>query len=254
MLGISPTGLDGVSAPLVGLADAVASAPDFSPAAARHWYSRAESRFLVSEPLPGGQTVEFLVTSVEETWHDAGDLPRRTVTYGTPRFFSSEDEDAFYEAGLGSKYPAGRTIPLPTGADVMRFGDELVETNPDQLGGILRRRVAGLGDRRMEEVRLLQLAASLIPAHADDPAMRAQILRVIADIPGITVVPTDRNVVVSIDYLDGDRPLRLMYAFDGDTAHLVGEYLAALATQTEPATVLRASRFSVSNPAGATGS
>lgn len=161
-----------------------------------------------------------------------------------------EKRVAALEGGLA----AGRTMPLPTGADLMQFGDELVVTNPDHLGGILRRRVAGLGDRRMEEVRLLQLAASLIPAHADDPAMRAQILRVIADIPGITVVPTDRNVVVSIDYLDGDRPLRLMYAFDGDTAHLVGEYLAALATQTEPATVLRASRFSVSNPAGATGS
>lgn len=254
VVGITPTGLDGVSAPLVGLADAVASAPDHSAASARHWYARTESRELVSERLSDGRVVEFLLSSVEETWHDAGDVPQRSVTYEAPLFFSPEDEDAFHEAGLSARYPLSRPVVTDAFGDLTSFVTQLEATDAEELGGALRRRVAGLGDQRMEEVRLLQLAAELIPVHADDPAMRAQILRVIADIPGITVVPTDRNVVVSIDYVDGDRPLRLMYEFDGDTAHLVGEYLAALATQTEPVTILRSARRTIPSPLGSNGS
>lgn len=254
VMGITPTGLDGVSAPLVGLADAVASAPDYSTISARHWYARSESRELVSAQLPDGRVVEFLLTSTEETWHDAGDVPQRSVTYQAPLFFSPEDEDAFGEAGLAGRYSLGRPIVTDAFGELSQFAQELKVADAEELGGALRRRVAGLGDQRMEEVRLLQLAAELIPVHADDPAMRAKILRVIADIPGITVVPTDRNVVVSIDYVDGDRPLRLMYEFDGDTAHLVGEYLAALATQTEPAAILRSSRHTIPSPLGSAGS
>lgn len=254
VLGITPTGLDGVSAPLVGLADAVASAPDYSSISARHWYAKTESRELVSEVLADGRVVEFLLSSTTETWHDAGDVPQRSVTHAAPLFFSPEDEDAFHEAGLAGRYSLGRPLITDAFGELSQFAQELDVTDAEELGGALRRRVAGLGDQRMEEVRLLQLAAELIPVHADDPAMRAQILRVIADIPGISVVPTDRNVVVSIDYVDGDRPLRLMYEFDGDTAHLVGEYLAVLATQAEPAAVLRSARHTIPSPFGSVGS
>lgn len=254
VLGIAPTGLDGIAAPLVGLADAVASAPDYSAESARHWYARTESRELISAQLSDGRVVEFLLSSVEEVWHDAGDIPQRSVTFEAPIFFSAEDADAFNEAGLAAQYSLGRPVVTDAFGELSRFVTALGVPDADELGGALRRRVAGLGDQRMEEVRLLQLAAELIPVHADDPAMRAQILRVIADIPGITVVPTDNNVVVSIDYVDGDRPLRLMYEFDGDTAHLVGEYLAALATQTEPAAVLRSARHTIPSPIGSAGS
>jgi hypothetical protein len=41
-----------------------------------------------------------------------------------------------------------------------------------------------------------------------------------------------------------------MYEFDGDTAHLVGEYLAALATQSEPASVIRSAKHSMPAPIG----
>ncbi|MDX1448957.1 MAG: hypothetical protein R3246_07800, partial [Acidimicrobiia bacterium] len=250
VLGITPTGLDGVSSPLIGLADAVAEAPERSGVVARHWYSKAVSRELITETLADGRVIEFLVNATEERWHDAGDTPRLTVTYGNPVFFSPEDEDAFFQSGLSARYGPGRTVTVSNAVDQFLFAKHLEEAKPEVLSGLLRRRVAGLGDQRMEEVRLLQLAAELISLHADDPLMRAQTLRAIADIPGISVLASDRNVVVSIDYVDGDRPLRLMYEFDGDTAHLVGEYLAALATQSEPATVLRAARHSLPSPAG----
>lgn len=253
VLGISPTGLDGHTAPLVGLADAVAAAPELG-LSDRHWYSRTETRELmsVSVDVNGGSVLEFLLPAVEERWHDAGDTPRQTVTYGSPTFFSPEDEDLFDAAGLAAIYGPGTQVTVPVTLDEYRFAATLADSEPEVLEGTLRRRVAGLGERRMEEVRLLQLTAQLMQVHADDPQMRAKILRVIADVPGILVVPTDHNVVVSIDYLDGDRPLRLMYEFDADSAHLVGEYLAVLATHSEPATVLRSARHSLPLPAGVT--
>lgn len=252
LLGIAPTGFDGEAAPLIGLADAVAASPALPEPVGRHWYSRTETRELVSIPvsLDSAMDLQFLVTAVEEQWHDAGDMPRRTVTYGPPRFLSPEDEDAFYAAGLATAFPTGRRTELASSPEDYRFATTLAAEDPDEIGSVLRRRVAGLGDRRMEEVRLLQLTAELVQVHANDPQMRAQILRVIADIPGIRVIPRDQSVVVSIDYPDGDRPLRLMYEFDADSAHLVGEYLAALATQSEPATVIRSARHSIPMPLG----
>lgn len=252
VVGISPTGPDGLSSPLIGLADAVAAAPMQVESSGRHWYSRSESREVVSVPInvDGERTLEFLVVAVEETWHDAGDAPRRTVTYGTPRFFSPEDEDAFHAAGLASRYRDGLQVAAPLAQDEYRFAATLSESDPDLLESTLRSRVAGLGDQRMEEVRLLRLAAELIQLYAGDPALRSGILRVVADIQGIVVIANSGSVVVSIDYLDGDRPLRLMYEFDADTAHLVGEYLAALATQSEPATVLWSARHSLPTPIG----
>lgn len=254
VLGISPTGPDGDTAPLVGLADAVAQDPPPHPTSGRHWYAVSRTRELIVVADGDGRPLEFMATVVEESWHDTGDVPRRRVTYQQPGFFSAEDEDRFHASRLGAVYGAGRTLTVSAPPEHATFIAAIDQASPEELSGALRRRVAGLGDRRMEEVRLLQLAAELIEVHADDSARRAEILRVIADIPGIMVVPGDRNVVVSIDYVDGDRPLRLMYEFDGDTAHLVGEYLAALATQSEPASVLRSTRHSLPTPAGVSGS
>ena len=252
VMGIAPTGLDGTASPLIGLADAIAVTPILREPVGRHWYARSESRELVSIPASGAghAALQFLITAVSETWHDAGDGPRRTVTYGSPQFFSAEDEDRFHSTGLATRYASGRAIEVPVAQDFARFVATISEAEPADLAGALRRRVAGLGDRRMEEVRILQLTAELIQAHADDASMRSRILRVIADIPGIMVVANARNMVVSIDYVDGDRPLRLMYEFDGDTAHLVGEYLAALATQSEPASVIRSARHSIPTTPG----
>ncbi|MEX1271038.1 MAG: hypothetical protein WEB55_01155 [Acidimicrobiia bacterium] len=253
VIGISPAGLDGHTAPLIGLADAVASAPDTFELVDRHWYSRTETRELVSVAVDvnGARTLEFLLLpAVDERRHDAGDIPRRTVTHGTPTFFSPEDEVTFHAAGLSATYGPGTQVTIQASPDEYRFAVTLADAEPKILESTLRRRVAGLGERRMEEVRLLQLTAELMQVHADDPGMRSKILRVIADVPGVVVVPTHHNVMVSIDCIDGDRPLRLMYTFDADSAHLVGEYLAVLATQSEPATILRSARHSLPLPVG----
>lgn len=250
VVGLSPPGDNGETAPLVGLADAVAAAPVPGADSDRHWYSRTESRELMSVSLEDARVLQFLLPAVEELEHAVGDTPRRTVTYGEPTFFSPEDEDAFHAAGLGAVYRAGHQVSTPLAVADFGFADSLPDASSEALASALGRRVAGVENGRPTEVRLLELTAQLIRVHANDPGMRARILRVIADIPGIVVVPDDDSLVVAIDYLDGDRPLRLMYEFDGESAHLVSDSLAVLATQSEPATVLRSARHSLPVPGG----
>jgi hypothetical protein len=251
-LGVAPPGLDGEMQPLLGLADAVAASPPPLEPEPRHWYSVAETTELISVPvlLDEQMVLQFLVTAVEETWHDMGDVPRRTKTYGAPRFLSSEDADAFHSAGLAGVYREGRIEDVPIQRDQYQFAEVIVTVEADDLREALRRRVAGVGGQQMEEVHMLRLTADLIQLHAADAQTRAKILRVIADIPGIMVLANDQTVSVFIDYLDGDRPLRLMYVFDADSAHLVGEHLAVLATRTEPALMLRSTSHSLPTPLG----
>jgi hypothetical protein len=73
---------------------------------------------------------------------------------------------------------------------------------------------------------------------------------VIADIPGINVGTSPGAVEVWIDYVDGDRPLRLTYAFDANTAYLVRESLATLATQAEPSSYLEQAQHWPTQPVG----
>jgi hypothetical protein len=253
-LGVVPPGLDGEMQPLLGLADAVAASPEPVASTVRHWYARADTRELVTVRVGDTDEIQFLLPAVEEAWHDMGDAPRRTKTFGTPVFLSSEDADAFFAAGLAVEYRSGQTVELPSQPDQYRFASSLKASDAEDLGSVLRRRVGGLGNDRLEEVHLLRLTADLMQVHADDAAMRSRIIAVIADIPGIQVRASHRTVLVSIDYLDGDRALRLMYEFDADSAHLVGEYLAALATTTEPASVLRSARYDLPSPLGVSGS
>ena len=96
---------------------------------------------------------------------------------------------------------------------------------------------------------MLRLSARLMRTYGADPVVRSTILRVIADIPGIHVGSTPGTVDVWFDYVDGDRPLRLSYTFDADTAHLVRESLATLATQSEPSSFLERANYTPAEPA-----
>lgn len=255
VLVVAPAGPDGDLAPLLGLADAVAASPPPLEPVARHWYTRSESTQMVAIPIGDGSTsVRFLVTAVEEIWHDGSEQPRRTLSYSAPTFLEPEDERLFHSHGLDAGYPEGSVEVLSLPLDQYAFADDIAQRPPDQVESALRRKVAGVGDQRMEEVHLLRLTTDLMQLHAHDPVFRSKMLRVIADIPGITVTTTPTTVSVSFDYVDGDRPLRLQYEFDAETAHLVRESLAALATRTDPGSILRTTRHSLVTSEGVAGS
>lgn len=241
VLALSPVAPNGDLQPLLGLADALAVTPPPIEPVVRHWYTTTERMEFKEIPVEGAtEPVRFWVTVVEEIYHDGTSSPRRTLTYGEPTFDSYADQLTFERSGIAGAYGEGTTQSAVIAPSQLAFVQQVVRTSPDELGGMLRRTVAGLGDRQQEEVQLLRLTADLMHLHANDPLVRAQVLRVIADIPGIAVSSTPSRVAVSFDYVDGDRPLRLVYEFDAETAHLVEEQLAVLASVAEPEWIVRA--------------
>ena len=251
-----PRSIDPEVQPLLGLAEAVETMP-WTPIEVTSWYSRSERMELieVSEELVGGREMKFLLPSVHEVWTELGGAQRRRVTYGNPEFLSPEDARLFSSTDLSDHYPSRGTVEsVQSIGEVASFSAEDLATPADVTEG-LRRQVAGTGDRRTEEVDMLRLAALIMQTHGADPRVRGTVLRAVADIPGIVVSAEADTVDVSFDYVDGDRPLRLSYAFDAETAYLVGESLAVLATQSEPSTLVFQSRYEPLAPAtGAFGS
>ena len=178
VLGLSPVGRNGELQPLIGLADAIAASPPPLEPVVRHWYTRTlRSELVEVDPAGTGDVLRFLVPAVEETWHDGGTVPFRTTRYLDPVFLSPEDERRFQAAGLDDEYTAGLVATEHVDFSQLAFVDRVARSAPDELEGMLRRSVAGLGDRRLEEVHLLRLTADLMQLHADDPIVRSQLLR-----------------------------------------------------------------------------
>ena len=252
VLTVAPKGTNTDLQPLLGLADAVERMPRDLITETNVWYSKVDRMELVEVPpeLTGGFELEFLLPSTEESWYGLGAVQRKRVTYGEPQFLSPEAARVFWTADLAAHYPTQRVVESEQSILEMHLLGEVADGPASDLRAVLERQVAGRGDRRPEEVELLRLSARLMQTHGADPAVRGTVLRVLADIPGIKVGTSPGMVEVWFDYLDGDRPLRLSYAFDADTAYLVRESLATLATQTEPSSFLEQANHWPAQPAG----
>ena len=239
---ILPNRHDARLRPLLGLADAVESLPPPTLGQGNLWYSRSERVELIVEEVDG-VTVRFLRPEVREVWIGGAGAGRVLVTYGEPQFLSPQDRDAFYATGLADRYrPTTEEITsIEEPADTVARFDW--SAGPRQLEAEMWRQVAGLGDPSLEEVEMLKLAARLIRENDGHPERRSTLLRVIADLPGIQVTETGDTVGVSVDYDDGERPLRLQYEFDARTAHLVGEQVETRTDQPEDTRILRRARY-----------
>lgn len=97
-------------------------------------------------------------------------------------------------------------------------------TEPEMLAA-MRRHVSGTHDGRSEEARMLSLAASLLLGNPGDPDRRSDILRAVAEIPGLDVLAGDGTLELSLAFMDGELPLRLAYVLDADSGDLLGERL-----------------------------
>lgn len=208
-----------------------------------YWYSRTEEIRLITVPerfVPDGrEELRFLLPSVHETWFSESEPIRLSVTVGNPRFLAAGDERAFRDAGLADLYLDGRlpTVEPPLGDDEVPSSVEAaVDEGREALLDALRAHVADKSTVRGAE--MLRLTARLVHRYAADPTRRSTVIRAMADLPGIEVAMGEGTVDVSIDFVDGDRPLRLSYRFDGDSARLVAETLVLLAGRLEVASIL----------------
>ncbi len=239
---IIPNRPDAHLRPLLGLADAVENLPPATLGPGSLWYSRSERVELIVEEVDG-VTVRFLRPETREVWIGGAGAGRVLITYGEPEFLSPQDRDAFYATGLAERYrPTTEEVTsIDEPADVAARFDW--SADPGQLETEMWRQVAGLGDPSLEEAEMLRLAARLIRENEDHPERRSAVLRVIADLPGITVTQAGDTVGVSVDYDDGERPLRLQYEFDARTAHLVGETVETRTDRPEDTRILRRARY-----------
>lgn len=212
------------------------------------WYSRTEEIRLIVVPdrlVPDGRDeFRFLLPSVHETWFSESEPIRRSVTVGDPRFLAAGDAQAFRDAGLAAVYLDGGvpTVDPPLAdTEVPASVEAAVDGGREALLDALRAHVSDRSSVRGAE--MLRLTAGLVHRYAADPERRSTVLRAMADLPGIEVEMGEGTVDVSIDYVDGDRPLRLSYRFNAHTARLVAETLVVLAGRLEVASILSRATF-----------
>lgn len=225
--------------PLLGLADQVEALATVSREPGTVWYARSARVEMVTVPTESGTgEVRVLVPAVHETWFGGErETARRNVSYGAPRFLGPEDHRLvagmdLVAVGIGQRQ-ARPVDPIEEAVDAGRAA--LVEA--------LRDEAAEQPDPTLQAMSMLQLAAQLVHRFDDEPAKRSVVLRAMADIPGIEVRQGDGVLEVSVDYVQGGRPLRLEYHLDAGTAELVAESLMVLAGRFQPAEVLRTTRF-----------
>ncbi|GEM_PF-2940361 len=240
--------------PLLGLADAVEALPAVTLAEGGAWYTRSERVELIVEEVDG-QTIRFLRPETREVWIGGAGSGRVLVTYGEPEFLSPQDRDAFYASNLVDVYGPG-TEEITTVEEPPDIPGIDWNRGVDDLQAALWRQVAGLGDPSLEEVEMLKLATRLIRANEEHPERRSALLRVIADLPGITVTANGETVDVTVDYDDGERPLRARFEFDASNAHLVEESIEVRGEDPGSILVLRRARYDpprmVTDPPGTT--
>ncbi len=236
-----PTATNPSAQPLLGLADAVEGLPPVTLADGGAWYTRSERVELIVEEVDG-QVIRFLRPETREVWIGGAGSGRVIVTYGEPEFLSPQDRDAFYASDLVDLYGPG-TEELTTAEEPASVPGIDWDRGVDDLQAAMWRQVAGLGDPSLEEVEMLKLAARLIRSNEEHPERRSAILRVIADLPGITVTTDGDTVDVSVDYDDGERPLRARFEFDATNAHLVEESIELRGGDPDQTLVLQRARY-----------
>lgn len=146
--------------------------------------------------------VGFLLPTTREVWRnpEARFIQIRT-TVGTPQFFDSDVEAAYYALGLDQSDRVGETYVQ----QLTDAADEYVETDwptqPDQLRQVMETAVASSGDELPLEARLLGFAANLLRETNPSPQLRAAILQVLADLPlELEDQQLDGSITIGVTY------------------------------------------------------
>jgi hypothetical protein len=249
---IAPATPTDAELPLVGLAQATASAqaPVLGPD--QSWYVRAEileRQSLAVEADARAATATVLVSSVQETWIEPGSDGIRRTTVSSIEFPTAADQRAYdvIRAAGGIEVGGVREEPI---ALAFPGVDPVWREGPEALLQAISDRVGASEDIRLERVAVLRALADQMQFHGADPAKRRTVLLAIAMIPGIDVTRTSDNVAVEYQYLVGDTAQKVQLAFDGSSGELIAERVSTLPTPTVPGVDLRQTAYE-SGPASA---
>ncbi len=213
-------------------------------------YSHEEATGLATSQIEEAERELFyLLPTKTELWVQ-GATELRVTTVGTPSFFDTDDEAAYYAGGLDLDDEVGKTRTERFGdvanvTDITKWSDDPA-TLRDQLGAELAKAVDPvLG----EEVRLILLVEELlVPSLNAPPQLRAALIEIVGSRNFDTSKLADGSVVVSVAYEDlGLGKLLQELEFDSE-GYMRGSRLIALepgpALSLPPDTVIAQSTWS----------
>ncbi len=195
-------------------------------------YGVIEQRTLIQESAADGSLISFVRFDVRESWLASdGRLRIRTTNRGV-EFFTDDDRAAFASSSLAVNHRPGGIDEVDLApATHPENSLEMWSTDPDELARQLDAETAASGDVA-RSARLLEAGANLLRSTAARPALRAAVLRVLADLPDLEVTdlefPAGPQTLVVAEYRQGDARLRQTLTFDTETAHLLEQRITTL--------------------------
>jgi hypothetical protein len=121
----------------------------------------------------------YLVRQTREAWFRGGGIVQIRTTTDTPTFFSDEDEDDYFAAGLDLIDRVGVTTTEAFDNVTSILDARIWPTSPDELGDAIRQSLPQ-GYDRPQSVEVLDLALALLRLPDASPPLRAAALQVIA--------------------------------------------------------------------------
>lgn len=189
-------------------------------------YTSSQTTTLRIVPKEGLGDVEYdrdllvyLLPAQRETWVGSDAVVQIRTTAGPPIFFHTEDETAYYAAGLDATDVLGETV---TETMLLEPDPEAWPEDKAELGRAIRAMVNG--QERPEPVEYVDIALDVIRESLISPQTRANALRLIGEQPGLRVEPvTDEGSSrFVLDYTDAGVATRLSFTISSE-GHLLEE-------------------------------
>lgn len=200
-------------------------------------YTKSETTALAIVPKDalGGipynkDSLVYLLPTERETWiGNEGSVQIRT-TNQPPTFFTEEDEDTYYQAGIDQQDAIGETTTLTTTDQPTRPD---WPSDPIDLDQAIRE--VAVTDRGLPEpVEYLDVALDILRENFASPELRAATLRLIGQLPGLRLSDTAEasDLTFSIEYEDQGTDTRLTFTVGG-RGHLLYEETRILETDAK---------------------
>lgn len=234
--------------PLIATIEDVASVVEtldpltIAPQQYLHTTTRTTSLIAVQRDGLGGVQYDrdifvYQLTTLRETYIGAAGATQIQTTNLTPSFYSAGDEAIYYAADLDETDALGETIV----ESVTTPPEHTWPNEPDLLDQAIRRAAADRG--LPDTVEYLDTALDILREPTTPPELRANSLRLIADLPYLQLVTAGGvETEFAIDYDDQGISARLQFTID-QAGFLVGEHWTIL----EPD-----ARYGLSRPATVT--
>ena len=180
-------------------------------------YTRSAAQSLAEDPKEAlgdvpydKDSLVYLTNTTRESWYGSQGTVQIRTSFHPPTFFTDTDRDVYYAAGLDQRDQIGETITTTDTQPIEQW-----PTLPDQLDQAIRHQM--VTDRGLPEtVEYLDVAFDIIGESFASPQIRANTLRQIAELDGLTLVERtpDGSAIFTVDYSDRDVKTRLTFTID----------------------------------------